>query len=635
MYSRRFGNTLISDRAADRRTEGFLFGYPSCCVSEFVRRPYKPNGLDRRTQSMLFHWACEECRSTADLIPYYRSSHDSVSGRMGGFDPLKASDAPVRRSLNLAVIALALSGGLLSAKTPADSTHFIALPGDVNSNGLSYAEEIRLGTFDRGFDLTECHIRAALFKARIDSLPDTVQTDRAYKIEHVLRGVVQCAKCGTWVNMGSVTIAHPIRGLQMELPYLALHFMENGYFSYGGDKDFQRADVDTLKAILFPFDAAHGLAVPADSDGDGLTDAEEDSLFFDGWSTIPDRDGDGLPDGPDLAEDLIRLFPKLKEQADGLHSHVAFKPVWGQETCGVCGSVHNMGTIIITNPENGREFEIPYLGLHALAHGHFSYDGSIHPNGRASAFDLFRAMKTHHLHIDGDSDNDGLKDEEEGRFGFDPNAADSDGDGVPDGMDLALTLADSLMALPAVPGTAGPYLEDAAMYGIQFCLICGGQINMGVYRIHNPLINTPSPLEVSHYAFHFLAKGSFAFEGEESGRIDPLRLADFLSVPSGIHPVPASAGPAVFDLRQNHPNPFNSSTMIPYRLSGRSAVSLKLFDIRGRWIRTLVDGVEEPGERTAAWDGLSAEGVPAGSGFYLYELSVDGVKRSGKMLMVR
>jgi hypothetical protein len=635
LYSRRFANTPIRGNTADRKLEGFLFGYPSCCVSEFVRRPYSPNSLDRNTQSIVFHWACEGCRSTADLIPYYRSSHRIVSEQLGGFDPQKASEASVRRSLNLALAGIALSGGLLSAKTPADSTHFIALPGDVNSNALSYAEEIRLGTFDRGFDLGDCHAWAALFKSTVDSLPDTVEADRAYRIDHAMRGIIPCPKCGAWVNMGYVTLVHPLRGLQMDLSYLALHFMENGYFSYGSEKEFQRADIDTLKAILDPFDAAHGLAVPADSDGDGLTDVEEDSLFYDGSSAIPDRDGDGVPDGADLAENLIRLFPMLKEIPDGMHSHIQFMPVYGLESCAVCGSVHNMGLVRITNPENGRIYEFPFLGLHAMAHGVFAYDGTVHPDGRLDVTALARAMKTHHLFIEGDPDNDGLTDDEERRFGFNPDSPDSDGDGVPDGAALALSFADTLQSLPSEPRSDGPYAEYLDMYGLQVCSVCGERILMGTVRIFNPLINTPGPFEISAYARHFLEKGSFACEGEDDRRTDPVRLADFLGVTGGVDPVPAETAPASFELGRNHPNPFNSGTVIPYRLAGRLSVMLKVTDILGRAIRTLIDAEQPAGERTAFWDGKADDGRPAGSGVYVYELTVNGVSRSGKMLMIR
>jgi hypothetical protein len=66
----------------------------------------------------------------------------------------------------------------------------------------------------------------------------------------------------------------------------------------------------------------------------------------------------------------------------------------------------------------------------------------------------------------------------------------------------------------------------------------------------------------------------------------------------------AAVVPATFQIYQNVPNPFNPSTAIQYdvpAVGGR--VSLKVYDTRGRLVRTLVDRVETPGEKQVTWDG--------------------------------
>jgi len=68
-------------------------------------------------------------------------------------------------------------------------------------------------------------------------------------------------------------------------------------------------------------------------------------------------------------------------------------------------------------------------------------------------------------------------------------------------------------------------------------------------------------------------------------------------------PLPAAAQP--FVLLQNSPNPFNPHTNIGYSLPESSAnthVSLKVFDLRNKLIRTLVDGIKPPGSYTVFWD---------------------------------
>jgi hypothetical protein len=70
-----------------------------------------------------------------------------------------------------------------------------------------------------------------------------------------------------------------------------------------------------------------------------------------------------------------------------------------------------------------------------------------------------------------------------------------------------------------------------------------------------------------------------------------------------------------FSLHQNYPNPFNPSTTITYGLKERTSVILRVFDLLGRSVRTLVNEVQEPGEHSIRWD---AEDLP--SGLYFYRL---------------
>lgn len=102
----------------------------------------------------------------------------------------------------------------------------------------------------------------------------------------------------------------------------------------------------------------------------------------------------------------------------------------------------------------------------------------------------------------------------------------------------------------------------------------------------------------------------------------------------------ANGVPREYALSQNYPNPFNPETTIRYSLPQASEVTLKIYNVLGQRIRTLVDGRKEAGNYSIQWDGLSDRGQNVSSGVYFVEIraSVEGklefVQRR-KMLMMK
>ncbi len=89
-------------------------------------------------------------------------------------------------------------------------------------------------------------------------------------------------------------------------------------------------------------------------------------------------------------------------------------------------------------------------------------------------------------------------------------------------------------------------------------------------------------------------------------------------------------------LAQNYPNPFNPTTTIEYSLARTSHVELAIFDVTGRRIRTLVNGVQRPGEvAPQVWDGTNDGGVAVASGVYFYRLSTAEFTRTRKMVLLK
>jgi len=86
-----------------------------------------------------------------------------------------------------------------------------------------------------------------------------------------------------------------------------------------------------------------------------------------------------------------------------------------------------------------------------------------------------------------------------------------------------------------------------------------------------------------------------------------------------------------------YPNPFLGSTMISFAVKGDHAqpVALKVFDVTGRVVRTLVDRALEPGAHAISWDGKSDAGIRTSSGVYFYELRTPELVTTGKLVMRR
>ena len=88
--------------------------------------------------------------------------------------------------------------------------------------------------------------------------------------------------------------------------------------------------------------------------------------------------------------------------------------------------------------------------------------------------------------------------------------------------------------------------------------------------------------------------------------------------------------PAAFVLDQNYPNPFNPATTITYALGAPGPVTLEIYDVQGRLVRTLVDGPQATGQHTVVFD---AEGLPSGT--YLYRLQTPTGTQTRQMTLLR
>lgn len=93
--------------------------------------------------------------------------------------------------------------------------------------------------------------------------------------------------------------------------------------------------------------------------------------------------------------------------------------------------------------------------------------------------------------------------------------------------------------------------------------------------------------------------------------------------------------PLTFVLYQNYPNPFNPQTQIRYEIPKQSHVKLKIIDILGQEIRTLVNDEKPAGVYQVTWSAKDNLGHPAPTGIYCYQLTTEDFCYMRKMAMVK
>jgi flagellar hook assembly protein FlgD len=98
---------------------------------------------------------------------------------------------------------------------------------------------------------------------------------------------------------------------------------------------------------------------------------------------------------------------------------------------------------------------------------------------------------------------------------------------------------------------------------------------------------------------------------------------------AGVEPT-GDQDPRVLHLLQNYPNPFNPETQIDYFQPAQGYVRLEVYDILGREIATLIDGLQPAGNHSVKWDASSVSG-----GIYFYRLQTAGHIEARKMILLK
>ncbi|MDD8018557.1 MAG: T9SS type A sorting domain-containing protein [Bacteroidota bacterium] len=130
---------------------------------------------------------------------------------------------------------------------------------------------------------------------------------------------------------------------------------------------------------------------------------------------------------------------------------------------------------------------------------------------------------------------------------------------------------------------------------------------------------------LSRVSFLTFDSENYLYAGTQSGRVYRSKISTTTGVNSGIFQTPSD-----FELYQNYPNPFNPTTVISYQLPVNSFVTLKVYDMLGREVVTLVNEKKGVGNYFAQWN---ASAFP--SGVYFYRLEANEKREMKKMVLVK
>ena len=97
----------------------------------------------------------------------------------------------------------------------------------------------------------------------------------------------------------------------------------------------------------------------------------------------------------------------------------------------------------------------------------------------------------------------------------------------------------------------------------------------------------------------------------------------------------SSLSPKEFALFQNYPNPFNPSTTLHYYLPIDGFISINIYDMRGNFIKNLINSNQSNGFKSVQWNATNSQGQPVSAGVYLYSIETKDFRQTKKMILLK
>ncbi len=148
------------------------------------------------------------------------------------------------------------------------------------------------------------------------------------------------------------------------------------------------------------------------------------------------------------------------------------------------------------------------------------------------------------------------------------------------------------------------------------------------YIEYKYLFNSEYECSTQSNRYFYIDDAYDAFGNPQILELDNWNLCDLTGTPDNTPAIP-------FVLHQNFPNPFNPTTTIKFNMPAAGRAVLRVYNVKGELVNTLLDRVVAAGEILVSWDATDHNGRSVASGVYFYDLRIDGQRASRKMILLR
>ena len=143
----------------------------------------------------------------------------------------------------------------------------------------------------------------------------------------------------------------------------------------------------------------------------------------------------------------------------------------------------------------------------------------------------------------------------------------------------------------------------------------------------------------SELAFTTVAKGSFPSSGNEAVPVYPELGNSHFTVTISYSEMGTDNEegimPIQYALHQNYPNPFNPITTLRYDIPENSHVTITIYNMLGRQVKTLINQTQDAGYKSVIWDATNDYGKPVSAGIYLYQIQAGEYISTKKMVLLK